>query len=76
MFSVGASAISIDRNADLTKISALQTTTVIDASGPYNAYGNNPYRLVQYCLGHGVNYIDLSDSADFTTGILQFDGLA
>jgi len=73
---LGTSAISIDRNADLTKIAELQTTTVIDASGPYNAYGNNPYRLVQYCLGHGVNYIDLSDSADFTKGILQFDGFA
>jgi hypothetical protein len=71
-----AAAVAIDRNADLSQIVDLQVATVIDASGPYNAYGNNPYRLVQYCLERGVNYIDLSDSADFTKGVLQFDGLA
>ncbi len=73
---LGATAVLIDRNADLSQIMYMQVTTVIDASGPFNAYGNDPYHLVQYCLEHGVNYIDLSDSADFTTGVLQFDGLA
>lgn len=73
---LGATPVAIDRNADLSSITDLQVTTVIDASGPYNAYGDNPYHLVQYCLKYGVNYIDLSDSADFTNGILQFDGLA
>ncbi len=73
---LGASAVSVDRNADLSQIKNLQVATVIDASGPYNAYGNDPYRLVRYCLENGVNYIDLSDSANFTKGILQFDALA
>ena len=73
---LGATAVAIDRNADLSQVTDLQVTSVIDASGPYNAYGNDPYHLVQYCLEHGVNYIDLSDSADFTKGILRFDGLA
>lgn len=73
---LNAKAVEIDRSADLSKIGHLQATAVIDASGPYHAYGNDPYRLVRYCLKNGINYIDLSDSAEFTLGIAQFDELA
>jgi hypothetical protein len=73
---LGADAAFVDRDADLSKIADLQVTTVIDASGPYNIHRNNPYRLVQFCLERAINYIDLSDSVDFTNGISQFDMLA
>lgn len=46
---------------------------LIDATGPYTLEAENPYRLVRVCLEAGCHYVDLSDNADFTDGISQFD---
>jgi Domain of unknown function (DUF4166)/Saccharopine dehydrogenase NADP binding domain len=54
----------------------LQVDVVIDASGPFQAYGDRPYGVVQACLVAGVNYLDFADGADFVDGIAAFDSQA
>lgn len=49
---------------------------VVDASGPFQAYGDDPYRVVEACIAAGVNYLDLADSAEFVFGIDRFDAAA
>jgi len=46
---------------------------VVDASGPFQDYGDNPYVVVKACMEAGVNYLDFADAADFVFGISQFD---
>ncbi|MDZ5650528.1 saccharopine dehydrogenase NADP-binding domain-containing protein [Nitrospirillum sp. BR 11828] len=80
----GATALSplaFDRDGDLTvQLAALVATArpdlVIDATGPFQVYGNAPYRVVQACLDLDLPYLDLADGADFVTGIAAFDAAA
>lgn len=51
----------------------MQIAIVIDASGPFQAYGDTRYNAVQACLEAGVNYLDFADGADFVEGISAFD---
>ena len=46
---------------------------MVDASGPFQIYGDHPYRFVEACLAVKVKYIDLADGADFVAGISAFD---
>ena len=50
-------------------LAQLQPDLVVDASGPFQAYGDEPYQLVKDCIAAGCNYIDLADGADFVSGI-------
>lgn len=73
---VGASRepLVFDREKDIDpQIRKIQPDLVIDASGPFQAYGTNPYRLVEACLVNNVNYMDFADGSDFVKGISQFD---
>jgi Domain of unknown function (DUF4166)/Saccharopine dehydrogenase NADP binding domain len=58
------------------KLSALEPDIVVDASGPFQTYGDHRYRIVEACLAHGANYLDLADGADFVNGINAFDDRA
>src|SRR5581483_6103920 len=49
---------------------------VVDASGPFQAYGADPYRLVRACVARGIDYLDLADDADFVRGVARFDAEA
>ncbi len=69
--------LQFDRDGDLAKqMQQVQPDMLIDASGPFQSYGADPYRLVQACLDHDVNYMDFADGSDFVKGIHQFDELA
>jgi hypothetical protein len=73
----GHSAARIDRDADLkAQIAAPAPDVLVDASGPFQAYGKGPYRVVQAALDLGIHYLDLADGSDFVTGIRQFDAPA
>ena len=54
-------------------IASLFPDIVVDASGPFQAYGEAPYRVVEAALAAGVDYIDLADGTDFVCGIGRFD---
>ena len=51
----------------------LRVNIVIDASGPFQSYGESPYRVVEECLDARVNYLDFADGATFVRGISAFD---
>jgi hypothetical protein len=66
-----------DRTSDDTsQLAALNVTVVVDASGPFQAYGSNRYRLIEQCIACKVNYLDLADGSDFVAGIAKFDAAA
>jgi len=70
-------ALAVDRNGDVARrIEKVNPDIVVDASGPFQAYGKDPYRVVEAALATGKHYFDLADSPDFVRGIRQFDGAA
>ncbi len=73
---IGASALRLDRSGDLAPIAECAPDVVVDAAGPFGAYGDDPYRLPRFCMARGIDYIDLSDHAPFTAGIADLDAVA
>lgn len=70
--------VVLDRLApDLAgKIAAAAPDIVIDAAGPFQGAGDDPYRLANAAIACGAHYLDLSDDAAFTAGITALDGPA
>ncbi len=63
-----------DRDGDLpAQLAEAAADLVVDASGPFQAYGREPYRVAQACIAARVPYIDLADAADFVAGIAVLD---
>ena len=63
-----------DREGDLeAQLEELSPDVVVDASGPFQNYGQDPYRVINACLTLGIHYLDLADGSDFVAGIRQFD---
>jgi len=46
---------------------------VVDASGPFQHYGDDPYALVKACVALKIHYLDLADSSRFVEGVAAFD---
>ena len=46
---------------------------VVDASGPFQDYGDSRYYVIEHCIDAGVNYLDLADAADFVFGVSKLD---
>ena len=68
---------AFDRARDARQqIATLKSDILVDASGPVQIYGDNPYALVEACLAQRVHYIDLADAPDFVDGIAGFDAEA
>jgi hypothetical protein len=66
-----------DRDGDLAaQLVSLRPDALVDASGPFQAYGEGRYRLIEACIGQGVNYLDLADGSDFVAGVPAFDAAA
>jgi Domain of unknown function (DUF4166)/Saccharopine dehydrogenase NADP binding domain len=66
-----------DRDGDVeAQLRALAPHVVVDATGPFQAYGDDPYRVVRAAIALGIDYLDLSDGAAFVKGIAQFDAEA
>lgn len=65
---------ALDRAGDLTReMARLAPDIVIDASGPFQAYGDGQFGLVEAAIAQGAHYLDLADSADFVMGISALD---
>ena len=66
-----------DRARDVGRqIAALGPELVVDASGPFQIYGKDPYALAKACISRRVHYIDLADDPEFVEGIARFDDMA
>lgn len=69
--------LAFDREGDVAaQLRAAAPDIVVDASGPFQAYGAEPYRVVESCVALGIDYLDLADGADFVAGIARFDAAA
>jgi hypothetical protein len=68
--------LQLDRNDIARSLETERPDMVVDASGPFQAYGENRYGVIQACIVAGVHYLDFSDAADFVFGVQQFDGQA
>jgi hypothetical protein len=70
-------ALAFDREGDVERaLAAVRPDIVVDASGPFQFYRGDPYRLVKACVARGIDYLDLADGSDFVAGIAQFDDAA
>jgi hypothetical protein len=66
-----------DRNGDVERqIRNINPNLVVDATGPFQSYGEDPYRVVKASIANEVDYMDLADGSDFVKNIGQFDGQA
>lgn len=61
---------------DARALAAWAPGLVVDASGPFQAYGPDGHVLVAACIEAGVPYVDLADGSDFVDAVLRFDGAA
>src|SRR5262249_6522090 len=67
-------ADAFDRAGDVEgQLRTIAPHVVVDATGPFQAYRGDPYRVVRACLAIGVDYLDLADASGFVDGIGQFD---
>ena len=69
--------LAFDRDGDVERqLRAAAPGIVVDASGPFQAYGADPYRVIEACIALGIDYLDLADGRDFVAGIARFDAAA
>jgi len=65
--------VALDLRADPEGIFGASPNVVVDAAGPFQTYGGDPYIIPRLCLAHNADYLDLSDDAGFTKGIGVLD---
>jgi Domain of unknown function (DUF4166)/Saccharopine dehydrogenase NADP binding domain len=71
-----ANALKLDRSAIAGALTAHRPDLVVDATGPFQDYGDDPYLVPKAAIAAGVPYLDLADGADFVAGINALDGSA
>ncbi len=42
---------------------------IVDASGPFQNYGDDPFFVARAAIEHGVPYVDFADASDFVAGL-------
>jgi saccharopine dehydrogenase-like NADP-dependent oxidoreductase len=66
--------LAFDRDGDVSRqLGEAKPDMLVDASGPFQAYGEDPYRVVRAAIGLGIDYLDLADGSAFVEGIGAFD---
>jgi hypothetical protein len=66
-----------DRDGNLAhQLEILKPDIVVDASGPFQAYGDRPYALIETCIAQRIHYLDLADGSEFVAGVRTFDTVA
>jgi hypothetical protein len=66
--------VAFDRDGDVSaQIERLRPDIIVDASGPFQAYGRDPYRVADAAIANGADYLDFADGRDFVLGIRSRD---
>ena len=66
-----------DREGDLdAQLRVLRPDIVVDASGPFQAYGERRYALIEASIAHKMHYLDLADAREFVAGVKELDEAA
>lgn len=68
--------LRLDRRDIAGSLATIAPDLVVDASGPFQAYGTNPYVVIEACIAAGIDYLDFADAADFVFGVDRFDQAA
>ena len=69
--------LQFDRDGDVhQQLNEQKPDIVIDASGPFQSYGVDPYRVVEASIACGAHYLDLADGTAFVQNISRFDSIA
>lgn len=68
--------LRLDRSDIAAALAAERPDLVVDASGPFQDYGEWRYGVIEACIAAGVDYLDFADAADFVFGVPQFDAAA
>lgn len=68
--------LALDRADIVSGLRAERPDLVVDASGPFQDYGTDRYRVIAACIDAGVDYLDFADAADFVFGVQEFDECA
>lgn len=70
---------ALDREDDDAVLQALELLcpfAVIDCAGPYQAYGEAPYKFAKAAIEQGCHYLDIADASDFVKGFSELNKLA
>lgn len=68
---------AFDRQGNVpAQLAELSPDVVVDASGPFQAYVDARYALVEACITRHVHYLDLADGSDFVAGVSAYDSAA
>ena len=65
-----------DRQHIAPLLHAEQPDLLVDASGPFQDYGEHPYSVIEACIAARIPYLDFADAADFVFGVARFDAQA
>lgn len=65
--------LRLDRHDIAESLHAERPSLVVDASGPFQDYGDNRYGVIEACIAAGVDYLDFADAADFVFGVAALD---
>lgn len=68
--------LQVDRQQLATALQAERPDLVVDASGPFQDYGEHRYGAIEACIAAGIDYLDFADAADFVFGVPQYDAQA
>ena len=68
--------LALDRSDIAAALAQQRPDLVVDASGPFQAYGDDPYLVPKAAIAARVPYLDLADGADFVAGIGALDASA
>ncbi|MDB2439111.1 DUF4166 domain-containing protein [Hellea sp.] len=70
-------ALKLDRNGDIAAQIETPPDIIIDASGPFQNYGDGKRdNVIEYALAYGCHYLDICDDLDFVDHIRGFDAHA
>ncbi|MEO9463520.1 MAG: DUF4166 domain-containing protein [Marinomonas sp.] len=68
--------VALDRSNPSEQLASLAPEMVVDATGPFQDYGDDRYALVEAAIAHKIHYLDFADGADFVFGVSRFDAAA
>lgn len=68
--------LQVDRQQLAAVLQAERPDLVVDASGPFQDYGEHRYGAIEACIAAGIDYLDFADAADFVSGVSQYDAQA
>lgn len=68
--------LALDRAQVAAYLAETQIDLLVDASGPFQDYGEAPYGVIEACIEAGVPYMDFADAADFVFGVSAYEEAA